>query len=367
MKRIFAVLLLVCMAGADAFAQTGFVVLGDVHMDKFEFHDMDYVYTRPSDWRQVTREYPYFTAAYTPKLFSAVTRRVAEGRGCVVQLGDLMEGVSGNDSLALLMARYCVGAIDRAANGATVILTKGNHDVSASPGQPEAWKEVVLPYVERQTGQKLANGMYRWALPGADLFVAEQFFSPDDMLPETALLDFLKKELPRSKARYKFLLTHQPVIPVTERCWHLFSGIRRKVDDPALREEFLELLAEYQVTVLCAHLHQYSKCVRETTKGNVVQIMLVSTVDSFEANRKPCPSRDYLSPEKMNSEWQPHTLEVRRKVIAAERPRIKYYSCCYRPGHATVDVSEQGAVFSFYPGYTDQPSEQFSIDDMYNI
>lgn len=367
MKKTFIVLLLALGGIAAAPAQTGFVILGDLHLDKFEFHDMEYVYTRPSDWRQVTREYPYFTAAYAPKLFAAVGRRIAEGRQAVVQLGDLMEGVAGSDSLAERMARYCVDQIDRAAGGVPVLLAKGNHDVSASPGQPEAWKRVVLPYVERQTGQRLANGMYRYTAGDADFFVAEQFFSPDEMLPETALLEFLRRELPRSKARYRFLVTHQPVIPVTERCWHLMSGIRREIEDPALREELLELLAAHRVTVLCAHLHKYSRCVRSTAAGNVVQLMVVSTVDSFDTDRRPCPSRAYLSPDEMRTDWQPHTLARRKALIAAEGPHVKLYSCCYLPGYATVDLTQEGARFAYYAGYADTPCETLLIDDLYKL
>lgn len=367
MKKL-ALILLAATCALQGRGQTSFAVLGDLHLDRFEFHDMDYVYTRPSDWRQVTREYPYFTAAYYPKLFDAVARRMTDGCKALVQLGDLMEGVAGNDSLALRMARYCVDAIDRAAAGGTVLLTKGNHDVSASPGQPEAWRQVVLPYVERQTGRHLTNGMYRYSLDGeADFFVAEQFFSPDEMLPETALLEFLERELPRSTARYKFLLTHQPVIPVTERCWHLFSGIRRKVDDPTLREKLLELLAANRVTVLCAHLHKYSRCVRRTAQGNLVQLMMVSTVDSFEPVQQGCTARNYPDPRSLDSGWQPHTLDVRRAILAAEAPRIADFACCYRPGYAVIDVSEQGARFAFYSGSSDTPCETFMIDDLYEL
>lgn len=367
MKRLVFVLLAAAMA-VQSRGQTSFAVLGDLHVDRFEFHDMDYVYTRPSDWWQVTREYPCFTAAYYPKLFDAVARRMTAGCAALVQLGDLMEGVAGNDSLALRMARYAVGAIDRAACGRTVLLTKGNHDVSASPGQPEAWRQVVLPYIERQTGQHLANGMYRYTLDGqADFFVAEQFFSPDEMLPEAALLEFLKRELPRSTARCKFLLTHQPVVPVTERCWHLFSGIRRPVGDPAVREELLELLAANRVTVLCAHLHRYSKCVRRTDRGNLVQLMMVSTVDSFACEQRERPPQAYPNPEALDPEWQPRTLDVRRAILAAEAPRIAYFTCCYRPGHAVVEVSDEGARFSFYDGYADTPSESFMIDELYEL
>lgn len=361
-------LMLALLFAARVEAQTGFVVLGDLHLDKFELHDMDYVHTRPSDWRQITREYPFFTAAYTPKLFAAAGRRMAEGRQALVQLGDLMQGVAGNDSLAREMARYAVREIDRAAAGGAVILAKGNHDVSASPGQPQAWRQVVLPYIERQVGQSLENGMYRFEL-GADveLFVAEQFFSPDEMLPERALLDFLQRELPRSTARYRFLVTHQPVVPVTERCWHLFSGIRREVDDPGLREELLELLARYRVTVLCGHLHKYSRCVRQTAAGNVVQLMLCSTVHSFTTPQTPCPAGPSPDPDRMDASWQPHTLSVRRSLLRAERPKIRYFSCCDRPGYATVDISDRGARFAFYSGFSDLPSEIVSIDSLYNL
>ena len=368
MKKIFSAGLLAIIATLSVSAQTSFVVLGDLHLDKFDFHDMDYVYTRPSDWKQVTKEYPYQTAAYVPKLFAAVGRRVEEGCKTIVQLGDLMEGVSGNQELAEQMCHWAVGMIDSARGDATVILTKGNHDVSNSPGQPQAWKKVVLPYVCAQTGQNLENSMYRYSAGrDVDLFVAEQFFSNDEMLPETALLEFLKEELPKSKAKYKFLLTHQPVIPVTDHCWHLFSGIRRKVDDPALRTRFLELLAEYKVTVLSAHLHKYSIAVRGTAKGNVVQFMTVSTVRSFDNPDASIRPREYVTPEKMNKEWQSHTLKVREGIIKEEYPHIKYFAISDRPGYAVIRTGKDGATYSYYSGYSDEPCQTVSIDDLYSI
>lgn len=350
-------------------AQTSFVVLGDMHMDKFDFHDMDFVYTRPSDWKQITTEFPYYTAAYVPKLWNAVSNRVGEGCSAVIQLGDLMEGVCGNQELSEQMAQWSVGQIDRASGDATAILVKGNHDVSKSPGQPEAWKKHVLPYIRRQTGQpELKNGMYRYSIgTDADLFVAEQFFSPDDMLPESALLEFLKAELPKSEGKYRFLLTHQPVIPVSQRCWHLFSGLRRRVENPEIREEFLNLLAQYKVTVLCAHLHEYSQIVRETDNGNIVQLMMISTVNSFEPSKREAKPRAYLTENDVKEEWSKRTYEERKRIIAQEGRHVKYYTCRKIPGYAVITISEKGAEFSFYRGYSDTPSESFLIDDLYRL
>ncbi|HBG58452.1 MAG TPA: hypothetical protein DDX07_10605 [Porphyromonadaceae bacterium] len=150
-----------------------------------------------------------------------------------------MQGVAGNDKLSRDMARFSVDYLYDADLGIPWILAKGNHDVSTSPGQPEAWKEVVLPFIERQTGKELTNGMYEYKLTDdVHFFVLEQFFSPDQQLPEHEILNFLHRQLSRSNAKHKFLLTHQPVIPVTERCWHLFSGIRRELKDEGLRTKF---------------------------------------------------------------------------------------------------------------------------------
>ena len=349
-------------------AAVRFLVLGDIHMDKFDFHDMDYVYTRPSDWRQITQEYPFYTAVYYPKLFDAVRTQTDSGCTAVLQLGDLMEGVAGNYTLSRDMASWAVDNIDKAAGDATVLLVKGNHDVSASPGQPEAWKDIVLPYIMSETGQTLENGMYVYKLsPDVDIFCSEQFFSPDENLPERELLDFLKRELPRSTARYRFLAIHQPVIPVTEKCWHVFSGIRRKTEDAGARDELLSLLAKYRVTVLCAHLHEYSTVVRATPEGNVVQIMLCSTVNSFCPKAPDSGRKPYPAPDNMDTEWQPHTLDVRRKIIGSETEHIRYYTRCSAPGYAIIETGEHGVVFNFYSGYSLSPAESFRIDDLYGL
>lgn len=39
---------------------------------------------------------------------------------------------------------------------------------------------------------------------------------------ESGRLQQLEKSLAGSKATYKFVMLHEPVIPVNERCWHVF-------------------------------------------------------------------------------------------------------------------------------------------------
>ncbi|HWJ25609.1 MAG TPA: hypothetical protein VNS32_03645, partial [Flavisolibacter sp.] len=83
-----------------------FIVLGDFHFDRMQYHDMDYVKTRPQDYAQITKEYPGYTAGIQPAFLQLIKRQAVNLKPsvkAVVQLGDLVEGVSGNLDLARAM------------------------------------------------------------------------------------------------------------------------------------------------------------------------------------------------------------------------------------------------------------------------
>lgn len=150
LKTILLLLLFTTILGSAYGQDCSFVVLGDLHMDGFEYHDMDYVRTRPQDFEQITKEYPYYTATYIPGLLNVVKQQAQRkdlNVKAIVQLGDIMQGVAGNDDLSRKMARFAVDKLYDLKAGVPWILTKGNHDVSVSPGQPEAWREVVQPFI----------------------------------------------------------------------------------------------------------------------------------------------------------------------------------------------------------------------------
>ena len=69
----------------------------------------------------------------------------------------------------------------------------------------------------------------------------------------------------------------------------------------------------------------------------------------------------------MDTEWQPHTLDVRRKIIGSETEHIRYYTRCSAPGYAIIETGEHGVVFNFYSGYSLSPAESFRIDDLYGL
>ena len=84
-----------------------FVLLGDLHFDKLEHHDFAWLdKTHPNDLSQI-KNYSRITAEVMPKLFATVRETVAELNrtpatrvAFVLQAGDLVEGLCGNEELS---------------------------------------------------------------------------------------------------------------------------------------------------------------------------------------------------------------------------------------------------------------------------
>lgn len=368
----FAAFLFTCFS---CVAQSvSFVALGDMHYDKLDDHDLDFVMTRPQDFQQIFNEYPQYTAFFMPKFLKVVKQKVETTPAvkAVVQLGDLVQGVAGNVQLARQMNRGAVDMLHNVKLPVPWVLVKGNHDVSNSPGQPEAWDEVIRPFIEGQVKKPVGHGMYTYKLSeDVELFVLDQFFSVDRNVPETDMVLFLEKELASSTAKYKFVMTHQPVIPVTQRCWHLLSGIRRPVQDASLRDRFLNLLAKHKVIVFAAHLHEYAVLSRATPSGNIVQVMINSVNRGLEPPLPKKHTTDYKGTGWMdeNPEWQPSTSKARRGILEEEKKHIIHFSRADLPGYAMVNIDDKSGrvIMQFYNGLATTPYETIDLSALQKL
>ena len=76
MKKIlipfFFTIFLLSQAGAQ---KSSLVVLGDMHYDLLEDHDMDWLSQKPGDLRQVTEEYTVYTKEHWTDFMSALRER----------------------------------------------------------------------------------------------------------------------------------------------------------------------------------------------------------------------------------------------------------------------------------------------------
>jgi hypothetical protein len=174
----------------------------------------------------------------------------------------------------------------------------------------------------------------------------------------TDLVSFLEKELSSSKVKFRFVAIHEPVIPVTERCWHTL----RK--NPGQRNKLLEVIARYKAIVLTAHLHRYSVVCRNTPYGPIVQVMVVSVVKD----------RNYLIPARLITEygpsladdvpgWQPETLEERKSILAEEAKYVSYFKQTDLPGYAVIKTdSKKGTVkLEYFAAFGKEPYDTVEL------
>jgi hypothetical protein len=350
MKRILILIFFVVIFGFHALAQkSSFIVLGDLHYDLLQDHDMDWLSTKPGDLRQVTEEYTKYTRENWND-FMTILKVKAESSDspvkALIQLGDLSEGLAGNDEKARQMASNTMKAIGAIQMPVPWIIAKGNHDITG-PGAVKAFQEFYIPMFRKQTGNPEINSA-NYSFRCQDI----QITCIDPWNKETYMAAFLERELSGSDARYKFVAIHEPVIPVTERCWHT---LRNNLEQ---RQKLLEIIARNKAIVLCGHLHRYSVVRRTTPYGPVVQVMVTSVVSD----------RNYQKPAKVITEygpslaenvpdWQPETLEARKAILSEEAKYVTWYKQTDLPGYAIIYIDEKNNVvlLKYYAAFADKP------------
>ncbi len=346
-------LLAVCSCSVEKDTQK-FLVLGDMHYDLIENHDLEWLATTKDDLRQVTEEYTVFTKNNWAA-FTGVLAEKAEGTDAVLQLGDLSEGLAGTPELAVSMADSVFSAVDRIGFKVPFIMTKGNHDITG-PGAVEAFDEVYLPNMARLSGHDSLSSANYYTETGDCCFVC---YDPWDK--ENHGLDALRENLAASQAKYKFVLVHEPVIPINERCWHL---LRR---DPEKRAELLRIIAEAKAVVLCAHMHLYSVVCRETEYGPIVQLMANSVIrDAGMLEPSGIISEYGPSLALSRPDWEPESLDQRVEWLSEEAGHVTYFRQADLPGYGilNVDPGKDRITFEYYAAFADEPFDTVDVTSL---
>ncbi len=307
----------------------GILALGDIHYDRLTDHDLSWLKTtKPDDYSQVLN-YSNYTSENYPALRNELylqTTISVPPIGVVVQSGDLMEGLAGSESLAAQMAQNAVEALNASLFDPPWIIAKGNHDITG-PGAKEAYNAVVLPFLQRETGQAIPKAYFSYRKGPLHIVVADDYDS-------AGFIDFIEDALKNSNAAYKFVIVHQPVIPVTARCWH-------KPEEASERDRLLNILARYKAIVLCGHLHKYAVARRMTDSGPVVQVMTNSVI--VDKNRTvPYWNERVYGPSLMSREpgFSPDTEAERRAVLTNETQFVTYFSLADMPGYNILLIDE---------------------------
>jgi hypothetical protein len=343
----------------DARAFT-FMFLGDIHFDKLGYHDPEYLKTKyPHDIGQI-ENYSRITRDNLSSLMRASKARAKETDSkFFLQIGDFVEGLCGSKELAEQQTRDLINYVDEQQFELPFLAIKGNHDITGT-GAKEVYKEVVLPWQSKELKMAVnsANNVYVHNKARFILF---------DCFTEAESLVWLREAIRDHKRdETLFFCTHIPVVPYDARSnWMIYVHPEQQKQ----REELLNLLGAHKAIVLSGHLHKTSIVVRNTPSGNFVQVGLGSVVPGLDA-----PIKNHLSGlaaytadlVKLEPNFAPSSLDLRRKILDQEKPFIRYYEYADFCGYSSVSIDSKNEVEITYFANADQTSwKKFNLTRLF--
>lgn len=332
-----------------------FPVLGDLHFDRPEHHDMVWLEREhPGDVAQV-RNYSQVTREVTPKLLDVVRQQATEAGvpvPFVIQLGDLVEGLCGSESLAGQQAEEALELVRAGGFPVPFLFTKGNHDI-AGPGAPEVFMRTFVPFLADATDGE-ANGATYTRRRGGTLVVFYDAYDPGS-------LNWFEGVLAERKPERLLFVIHPPVVPYNARAdWHVYSHPRQEEK----RRRLLDLLGAARAVVLSGHLHKYSFLVRRTETGRFVQLAISSVATDPEARPHDLVEgvdRYGTGLLDLEPEFSPETVERRRNALEAERAFVERYEYARTWGHALVRVRGREMTAEVYRGLSREPWKRIDL------
>jgi len=361
MKKIIYFIVLFVFSLSIGAQKTSFIVLGDIHYDRIDDHDMQWVRAnKPNDISQI-ENYTTITRSnwgdFMTHLRQMIKTKTPQIQG-VIQCGDLSEGLAG-DLKADQMAENVMRAVDKSDLGVPWIIAKGNHDVTAGDPAKKAFGKYYIPMFRKQTNDaiiKTAN--YTYQVGKTAFFVCDNF--ERNSVDPIVWLDSAAKA---STAKFKFVVFHEPIIPVTERCWHMY-----RTDEPN-RQRLLQVVASNKLIALVAHLHRYSVVCRTTQWGPIVQIMTSSVINNRDEHSTKNVLKQYGPSMAIESTWEPSTLELRKAYLSAEQPFVTFFKQCTLQGFGVLNIDESKGtiVLNYYGGFSKLPFDTVDISVLTTI
>ncbi len=339
-----------------------FMLLGDIHYDKVDHHDLDYVRSKfgEGDVTQI-QNYSRIAAENLPKLLVQTKQQgQALNADFYLQLGDFVEGLCGSEQLATKQTEEFISLMKAQQLNRPFFVIKGNHDITGI-GAPETYKKVVLPWQTSEQKQEMKNANSTFVHKNAR-FILFDGYTPDQSL------EWLKGVLADNNQKLIFFCVHQPVIPFNARSnWHVFG----RPDQQKQREELLNLLGDNNAVVLCGHLHKTSILTRKTARGKIVQVCTGSVMEfSNGKNINHLTGVSAYGPQltELEPKFNTKTLDERKLNLENEKPFISYFEYADFMGYSTVAVSEKGNVeMAIYKGWDATPWKKFSVTDLFKV
>lgn len=344
------------LRAAGSPAAFSFVLLGDLHYDKLEHHDMAWLEkAHPNDVRQV-QNYSRITREVTPQLLGTVRETVQALRptpapaAFVLQVGDFVEGLCGSEELALRQNREAVAFVREAQLGAPFLFTKGNHDITG-PGAGPAFGAAFHPFLT-QEARAVTSGKEEVKSARFTVERGNAQFAFFDAYEAAASLEWLEAVAAKRTAEHFFVVVHPPVVPYGARAtWHVFNSAR----DKTRREKFLTLLGDQQAIVLGGHIHRFNALARTAGRGRFTQLAVSSIISGpgVKAKDQLAGVATYTGDQiKVEPNFSPASEAERRAVYDGERPFVTAFEYADLPGYAVVTIDGPKVSARIFPGTT---------------
>ncbi len=337
-----------------------FVLLGDLHFDRLEHHDFDWLAANHTGDRSQIENYSQKTREVMPEVLGAVARRATKNSdetAFVVQVGDLVQGLCGSAELSARQNEEALSFLADAGLKKPFLLTKGNHDITGD-GAREAFERVFHPFM-RKEAQRVAPGSIH---SGANYSVTHagcQFVFMDAYAAES--LDWLEAMAAQRTANHLFVTVHPPVVPYGARAsWHLYQGDHLA----SKRERLLEILGRQEAVVLGGHLHKFSAIRRRAGGGQFTQLAVSSVVSSVDAAPRDVLNGvdEYTADQvKLEPNHSPETEAERRAIYDRERGSVTNFHYANSAGYAVITVEGDQIEAAIHAGTQTSPFQRIDL------
>lgn len=258
MKKIasFFSLMLCCSCFLFCAQAYEIVRLGDMHYDSLNLHTKEYVERQAQSRKNRLRRNLYsWDDSGLSNLVLEKAAKAAQNTPFAFEIGDFAHGFAGSQEQTSTMY---TDAISRISGPFTVpfYFCPGNHEYRGIGAK--ALDKTLLPYLKQQLDPSVKLEGYNFALTHED----DVFVFWDSIKPDLPWLEQTLNE--HSAARYTFLITHFPVLPVLRGKFDKISLKKEHIEwipfakesQSSERRSLLNLLSSHNVIVLCGHIHE---------------------------------------------------------------------------------------------------------------
>lgn len=328
------------------------MILGDTHYDTPETRQKDEKLTENQEKARI-RNFERWEKNI-PAMLDAAGKRSARNVAFVVQLGDIIQGGCGSEELQTKAFQEVLAVLKKQFS-VPLYVVKGNHDIHG-PGAEEAFTKIMLPYLNREFGQKNAveNSANYAVMYDKDLFI---YF--DSMKPN---VDFVEKALEEHKdARHVFFLTHLPVIPSGEgrRPDWIVYGMRS--DNAQERQRLLKLLARHNAIVLCGHIHRTVLSRYRSEDGTITQLASFGMPVSLDGEYKEVKGteEDFFAVDDVKKAMKSKRTKTILNDFIGKITEYDYY--LPGAGYNVLRIDDGGVSCDLYFGADDHPSKTLKL------